>query len=484
MPKFREYNQSQGVFRQLIPNELLEDEHPARIIDTVVEQMNLEGIYMWYKDEGQPAYHPKMMLKVLFYSYMIGAMSCRKMESGLMMRADYVFLSGDQVPDFRTLNMFRTRHMKELPELFTQIVTLCGALGMIDFKHLAIDGQKIQACANFRNTVDRARALKRIEKIKGGIKKLLEQEPDKELPKEVIEERTRRLEKKKVRLENALAVLEMWEEEKASINMVDKDAKIMTHKDRRILPSYNQQSAVDGAYGITCATATTQSGDVPRDLFTLVDQAGENAGGSFDTILADSGFCDYETLRAIEEDREETFCVPDKRHEVDRHGDALCGEYKKSKFSLSLDGKEMKCPCGQSMKVLSEKNFEDGHTERIFIGTSCLTCPVRSACTKSKDGYRRVTHDSRQVFRDLMRERLTSVEGREAYQKRQGIVEPVHGHDQKNLGWRQHHLRGLNKARLEFLLVRLSWNLGKIARYKARELFELTGRRTFCPVEA
>jgi hypothetical protein len=54
-----------------------------------------------------------------------------------MMGADYVFLSGDQVPDFRTLNTFRTRHM-------------------VDFKHLAIDGQKIPANASFRNTLDRA----------------------------------------------------------------------------------------------------------------------------------------------------------------------------------------------------------------------------------------------------------------------------------------------------------------------------------------
>jgi len=54
-------------------------------------------------------------------------------------------------------------------------------------------------------------------------------------------------------------------------------------------------------------------------------------------------------------------------------------------------------------------------------------------------------------------------------------VEPLHGHDQKNLGWRQHYLRGLAKAALEFLLVRMARNIGKIARYKARELLAMDG---------
>ncbi len=231
-----------------------------------------------------------MMLKVLFYSYLIGNMSCRKMEEGFQVRADYVFLSGDQVPDFRTLNTFRTRHMAELPGLFTQIVTLCAALGMVDFRNLAIDGQKIQANANFRNNVDHARAKKRLDRIRKGMEKLLEQEPNEMLSQETIDERKRRLERKEARLVRTLAVLETFEDEKVSVNMVDADAKIMSHKDRRILPSYNQQSAVDGTYGVTCAVSTTQTGDTPGDLFALVDAAAENAGKSFESVLADSGF--------------------------------------------------------------------------------------------------------------------------------------------------------------------------------------------------
>ena len=144
----------------------------------------------------------------------------------------------------------------------------------------------------------------------------------------------------------------------------------------------------------------------------------------------------------------------------------------------------MSCPQGRQMKLVREVRFEDGHTERTFAGTGCAECPKRGECTKAKDGTRRVSYDSREEFREVMRERLQSPEGRETYSKRQGIVEPNHGHDQKNLGWRQHHLRGLGKASLEFLLVRLAGNIGKIARYKAREFLARAQTGALCRADA
>jgi hypothetical protein len=72
-----------------------------------------------------------------------------------------------------------------------------------------------------------------------------------------------------------------------------------------------------------------------------------------------------------------------------------------------------------------------------------------------------------------MKEKLRSDRGRETYMKRQGSVEPVHGDDQQNKGWRQHHQRGAAKAALEFMLVRIATNLGKIARYRAMRLMAI-----------
>ena len=168
MPVFRDYNQSQGVFRSIRPNELLEPDHPARVIDKVVEMLDLSEVYADYAEEGNPPYHAQMMLKVLFYAYYCGSMSCRKIWEDLKERADFIFLSGDQVPDFRTVNSFRTRHMKVLPKLFAQIVMICVRLDMLDFQHLAIDGQRIKANANYRRSKNRQRTRAIVQAGEGG----------------------------------------------------------------------------------------------------------------------------------------------------------------------------------------------------------------------------------------------------------------------------------------------------------------------------
>jgi hypothetical protein len=86
----------------------------------------------------------------------------------------------------------------------------------------------------------------------------------------------------------------------------------------------------------------------------MVDIAKGNAGGTFEAVLADSGFSDYETLRAMEEDREETFHVPDKRQEVEDSGETSRGAYDKSKFTANEDGTTLTCPKGTAIVWLVE----------------------------------------------------------------------------------------------------------------------------------
>ncbi len=471
MDNFRSYDQAQGVFRPIIPNELLEEEHPARVVDRVVELLDLTEVYESYADEGNPPYHPKMMLKVLFYSYFTGVMSSRGMWDALKVRADYIFLSGDRAPDFRTLNDFRTRHMERLPGLFAQIVHLCKRLGMVDFRYLAIDGQKIQADASYRRSKTKRRVKESLERVTEGMKKLLGKEVSEEFPAELREKRVAELKRQEKQLLGVKEVLEEIEDEKANINMTDLEAKVMRHKDGTSLPSYNHQSAVNGKFGITCAVNSEDRGDNEEDLLPLVDASVENTGERHENVLADSAFADYEVLEEVEERRPEEYYVPDKRFKVVESGKTAKGRFDGENFERTEDGKVI-CPEGREMELKSEVVKEDGHTESRYEGTGCEECKFREKCTKAKK--RSLTVDSREVYRELMREKLRSEKGREIYGKRQGIVEAGHGDDQKNKGWRQHLLRGKAKASLEFMLMRIGANLGKIARYRASEVLATT----------
>ena len=113
----------------------------------------------------------------------------------------------------------------------------------------------------------------------------------------------------------------------------------------------------------------------------------------------------------------------------------------------------------------------DGARLDKYVGTACEGCPMKAKCTKA--AVRSLQIDTREPYRQKMREKLRSDEGREVYMKRQGLVEPGHGDDQKNRKWKQHHLRGLEKATAEFVLIRIAANLAKIIKFKTDELLAM-----------
>ena len=467
---FRAYDQNQDFFITVSKNSFLEESHPAVIIDFVVERLDLTELYEQYCDEGNRPYHPKMMLKVLFYGYYVGTMSSRTIWDCVINRADFMYLAAGQVPNFRTINAFRLRHIERLGGLFAQIVLLCTELGMIGFEHLAIDGQKIQANANFKKSKNLKGLKNEYEKVKKGIEKLLAKEINEYLPEESKEKRLGRLSEKLEELEEFQKELEALGDEEKRLNMSDADAPVMKHKDGTSKPSYTHQSATDGKYGVVTAVQTTQANDRPEDLLKMVDASNENTGGEHERVSADCGFCDYEVLETVEEQRNEEFYVPDRMYENSKKDASEKNRYDLEEFSKDDEGNYV-CPAGNTMKYVGVVKSAQGNEMERYIGSGCGECALKEKCTKGKQ--RSICVDLRKCYREKMREKLSSDKGREIYMKRQGLVEPLHGDDQKNKGWKQHHLRGLEKARGEFILVRIATNLAKIIKYKPDEVFML-----------
>lgn len=252
--------------------------------------------------------------------------------------------------------------------------------------------------------------------------------------------------------------------------MVDPDAPIMTHKDGQKLPSYSHQSARDGKCGVVTAVQSTQNNDLPEDLLPIVDQSIENTGERHDKITADCGFCDYDVLQKVEEEREEDFHIPDRRFSAsEKEGK---GKFPIEKFKKDENG-GYECPAGHPMEYKRTITFDDGHTVDVYQGTACVGCPLKDRCTDAKK--RNINIDSRIPYRDTMRDKLKSEEGREVYMKRQGLIEPVHGDDQKNKGWIQHHLRGFKKASAEFVLMRIATNLALMIKHREKEILVWVG---------
>ena len=172
---FREYTPNQLILFPQRIDENISEQDPVRLVNNVVDKLDLSGLKKLYKEQGRSPYHPKMMLKVIIYAYMNNVYSCRKIEKLLNRDIHYIWLSGNEKPDFITINRFRTRVKEEINQIFTQLVLLLVEEGFISLNVAYIDGTKIESKANKYTFVWRKTVEKNKSKLQEKIRVLLQQ---------------------------------------------------------------------------------------------------------------------------------------------------------------------------------------------------------------------------------------------------------------------------------------------------------------------
>ena len=90
-----------------------------------------------------------MLLKILFYGYMTWTFSSRKLANKLKSDLAFMYLSGNNQADFRTINRFRSEKWKILEDIFIQIVKKAKKLWLISFWTVSLDWTKIYANAAY-----------------------------------------------------------------------------------------------------------------------------------------------------------------------------------------------------------------------------------------------------------------------------------------------------------------------------------------------
>ncbi|MBK8632634.1 MAG: transposase [Saprospiraceae bacterium] len=163
------------------------------MVAQVVDQLDIDPILNLYKGGGTTSFHPRMMIKVLFYSYLNNIYSCRKMEKALHENIYFMWLSGNSTPDYRTINYFRGKRLKGLIQgLFADVVMLLHQLEYVSLNVQYIDGTKIESAANRYTFVWKGSVEKNKAKLELKINNILNQieaqikQEQKEINKEEI----------------------------------------------------------------------------------------------------------------------------------------------------------------------------------------------------------------------------------------------------------------------------------------------------------
>lgn len=329
---FQEWNPEQSQMFPATPLDMVEPGSLVHMIRSLVmEQLDLGEIMKQYGEErGQPPFHPGMMTSLILYSYCVGIYSSRRIGQACKQRVDFMALLGMQKPDFRTINLFRQRHLNALGGLFGQVLSLCAKAGLVKLGHVALDGTKMRANASKHKAMSYGKMKKAEVDLQAQVKAWFDEAERQdraedalygadnsgdELPAWVADkqERLKRLQKAKEELEaEAKAKAEEPEPQKTSHqpkptgvpadkaqrNFTDPESRIMKSGDG-FIQGYNAQAAVDGHSQVIVAQALTNNGSDMNQMTGLLEQIQQNLGRQAKEVSADSGYCSDHNLTEL-----------------------------------------------------------------------------------------------------------------------------------------------------------------------------------------
>ena len=491
--------------------ELIGSEHPVRVVNEVIDKINLKPLLDNYKGGGTSSYHPKMLLKVLVYGYVSNIYSSRKLETAVKENVPFMWLAAGNSPDHHTINRFRGKRLLEtLRKIFTQVVELLVAEGLLSIKDIYVDGTKIESVAG-RYTFVWGKSIKTSKEKMGkqleelwqysqtvAEAELNEPEPpdftviDKEKVQQTIEKIDAALKDKPVSKEakqklgyikkNWAAKLDQYAAQeqilngRSSYSKTDNDATFM-----RLKEDHMKNGQLKPAYNVQVSTADQFIVDYsihqkPNDTTTLpvhLEQHREQYNELPECITADAGYGSEENLQYAEDNNIEGFV---KYNHFDRQQQDSYNQ--KHPFATgNLYYNEEKdcfyCPMGQAMDCtgssinITATGYEQ-HVKR-YQAKNCEGCPLRGVCHKGKGNRIMEVNENLNRLKQIALERLTSEEGVAHRKQRCHDVESVFGNIKSNHGFRRFMLKGKKKVAIEVGLLALAQNIRKKAAKKAEK---------------
>lgn len=468
--------------------DLIPDDHICHLVDMVIGGMDLSDLESSYEGPGHPAYHPKVMLKILIMATIDGVRSSRKIAKLARENVVYMYLTGLLKPDFRTMSDFRKDRPEEVRRAFKEVLMLAKSIGMVHLGHISIDGTKVKANAsNYsvikRKDLDEVDRFIREELAKGAEEDEKEDEiygPDKtgyELPEGVdekkivskIKERFKKGdEKERRRLSKIVgkAKDEMERGEGNVASLADPESRFMRNSKGRIELSYNAQATVDSAEGIILANDVVQDLDDSGQLIPQIGQTEECLGEDLSDMeaSADNGYYCMDNILFLKSKKIDGY-IPDESLAMEMKGSARRKDsFPKRMFSYDKDKDLFVCPEGNRL-TLSTEYFDKSKGRRVWIyrcgSAVCAKCRSKELCTKSRKG-RAVKSYGHENLRLEMAEKMRSEAGREKYKLRARTVEAPFGDIKQNGGLREFLTRGVTTVKTEFSLACTAHNLKRI----------------------
>ncbi len=217
-------------------DDLVGEENMVRAIEEYVNILDISALNIKTKKDlikdGQPAFHPKLLLKIYIYGYLNKVRSSRKLETEIKRNIEMMWLTQGLTPSYKTIANFRKDNPKALQMIFKEFSILIKNLKLITGDLVAIDGAYLRANAS-KNTLIMKRSVKReLIKIDADVNsymsvlEALDKAERKHTNIKVSNEDIKKLSNRKKQLQKDLDLLEVLGKEQ--YNKTDKDATVMS----------------------------------------------------------------------------------------------------------------------------------------------------------------------------------------------------------------------------------------------------------------
>jgi transposase len=464
-PLLRRINREQMLWRAVDVEQLIGEDHPARAIWDLVGRLDLEGFYAGIEcseeEGGRPAYDPQLLISLWIYAYSQGIGSAREVGRRSEWEPALQWLTGCEAVNYHTLSSFRVEHRAQLDELFTQVLGLMSAEGLITLEQVVQDGTKIKAQAASDSFQGEAKIEEHLERARRRVREM--GEPDAEAkPSRVEQARRRARRERQQRLEQGLEELQKLRPSKprARVSVSEPEARRMRQSDGGIAPNYNVQISADAAQSLIVDVQVTQAPNDSEQLAPAVGRIVERLGRKPRQMLADADFTNRRSIEAMAElEVDYVGSIRKGGAEKDNTG---TGRFTRAVFVYDPEHDHYVCPGGKHLRYSGRHTHKTGNFFYRYEAraSDCQHCPLQPQCCPGNQhrgrGLLRTEETAAMI---AFRQKMATPEAQQQYRRRSRVIEFCHAWIKSKLGLRQFHLRGLVKVQTEMLWACLTYNL-------------------------
>ena len=477
-------------------------DHPVRLFDEILAEMDWSSWEMCYIGFGQPAIHPRIVAAVLLYGLSQGIRSSRRLEWACNNALDFMWLTQGRHIDHSTFCNFRVNFERPLKGLFRQVGRVAISMGMIRLNQVALDGTKVKASSSRHSTASAATLEDRLAELDDQIDEMLAQagatdrqenelfgssHPNEHLPRELADLKARQL-----RLREALGKVRLKPASKdpdksPKVPVADPQATISPNKEGGFAPNYTPVAVVDSQCGMIVSADVLEDNDESEAVLDAVDAVKENFQEHPAELLADSAFNGGENLEGLQQRKIEAYipsATRQDRPDNPARRETLDQPVPQEQWDkLPIDGATKRlcrtafvydpanncywCPMGKKLEHAGScrKPRRKETTEyQQFRCASCDNCPLKAKCISSDAAARVIARDRHEPLREAMDVRLRSQGASVRRGLRSHLCEGTFGTIKHAFGLRQFLLRGLRKVRMEWTWASLTFNLRKLVK--------------------